>query len=285
LGGGLYLVFYRDKNIFMKSWIFSQKIAVIGGLYCSMLLHSLFLTNPFVSAQPLTSQPYQQVTPLLEKIDLEQLQINDNSRFNDPAGKNCVTLRPNLCIAIGSNSNRPSSDRGIQLFMIEKVHGRSKIRYQSKGSGDAYNLSPNFYRHPTNGSWMILAELGTEYSWGARAFTFKQDVMTDIGYLNVAVGGKQDNPSSVLPYTIITQEDGETVFRFTKDVVTDPGGDAEFVDKSRIRYIYDSQTLKAIIEPRFVAERRQFPDKIIASKKIRGRFIKTLWGDYLYALE
>jgi hypothetical protein len=259
-----------------------QNRAILAVMFCGLLV----IDNRTIGAQPLTSQKYQQVKPLLEKVDLGKLKINNHFRLNDSSGNNCAVVRPNFCIAIGRDLNTSSSDHGIQLFLIEKAAGELKIRYQSKGSGDAYNLSPSFYRHPNNGSWVILAESGTEYSWGVRVFTINQDRVVNVGDLNVAVGGVLDNSSSVVPYTMVSQEGVNMVFRFTRDVVTDPGGNnTQYIAKNKIHYTYDGQVFQEIIasEPnQIVAQKREFPDRINSSRKIRGKFLRKVWGDYLY---
>jgi hypothetical protein len=70
------------------------------------------------------------------------------------------------------------------------------------------------------------------------------------------------------------------------DKVTDSGGNnSKYIAKNMIRYIYDGQKFQEIIasEPnQTVVEKRQFPDRIISSRKIRGKFLRKVWGDYLY---
>jgi hypothetical protein len=273
----------------MKSLTFLKKHSVIGRAVSTIVFCGLFLGgNQVVSANSIGSQNYQGFKPLLEKVDLSKLQIEDDSRFDEPDGKNCAVIRQNFCIAIGRYINTPDSKSGVRLFLIERVNGGFKIRYQSKGEGDAYNFSPNFYHHPSNGSWIILAELGTEYSWGAQVFIVDQEQVVNIGHLDVAVGGAGENLSSVVPYTIITEEGVNTVFKFTRDVIKDPGGNNEkYISKNRIRYVYDGQRFQEIIAPeqkQQTAQKQEFPDKIIASKKMRGKFVKTIWGDYFYAI-
>jgi hypothetical protein len=270
----------------MKSFAVPRKYYVVSRVVSAILFCSLFLIgDQVIDAQSPPSQKYQEVKPLLETVDLSKLQIDDHSRFDKPGGKNCAVIQQNFCITIGKNLNDSGSKR---LFLIENVKGKLKVRYQSKDVGDAYNLSPNFYRHPRDRSWLILAESGTEYSWGAEVFTINQDQVVNIGHLNVAVSGVGVNPSSVVPYTIISQEGVNTVFRFTRDLVIDPGGINDIhIAKDKIHYIYDSERFQEIIEPedsQWVAQKRQFMDKIIASKKMQGRFVKTIWGDYFYAI-
>jgi hypothetical protein len=272
----------------MKSLTFLKKHSVIGRAVSTIVFCGLFLGgNQVVSSNSIESRNYQEVKPLLEKVDLSKLQIEDDSRFDEPNGKNCAVIRQNFCIAIGRYMNTPDSEGGVQLFLIERVDKEFKIRYQFKV--DSYNyLSPSFYRHPSNGSWIILAESGTEYSWGAQVFTVnRDDRVVNIGYLDVAISEALGNPSSVVPYTIISQEGVNTVFRFTRDLIKDPGGNKEkYISKNRIYYVYDGQRFQEIIDPepkQQIAQKREFPDKIIASKKVRGKFVKTIWGDYFYA--
>jgi hypothetical protein len=144
---------------------------------------------------------------------------------------------------------------------------------------------------------VILAENSAEYTYGTRVFIVSktgflnsQDIL-DAGDLDVGVEWKsasQDiNLVSVVPHTKIIKDGDAIVFSFTQDLVMDPGGQKERkISKDKIRYIYIQGKLQAVIDPspaKVALEPPEHSDRVIQSKKVQGRFIKSIWGDYLYS--
>jgi hypothetical protein len=155
-------------------------------------------------------------------------------------------------VATGSSAELDTTtDIGLRLFLIEKRNNDLRIKYQSKGSGDSYNLSPTFYKSLFDDSWIALAEMGAEYSWGIRVFLFRGDTVLDIGTLDVGVfrqHGAADNIESAVPFTVIERSGNSIIFRFTTDVVLDPGGkNQSTVPQGGIKYVYSNGALKVLL--------------------------------------
>jgi hypothetical protein len=213
--------------------------------------------------------------PTVEQIDLTADRIQA-SAFDSNPKIDCYFLRTNFCVAIGidmaqnDHRDRDSDNFGLRLFLVEKTNGEFKVRDRSTGSGGSYILSPTFYRNTGDESWVILAETGSEYSWGNRVFRFKDNAMTDVGRLNVAFKqafGKVTtndqtntitNEVSIAPYTVISTVNNTLVFSFTQDVEHNPGREAQKpIAKERIRYIYSNGKLQEVIDPE---QTNAFPD-------------------------
>jgi hypothetical protein len=257
-------------------------------------------TSPPIRFSPDSSYIIQKV--LAQKIDLTAQKIK-NAAYGEDFIVDCYFLAKNLCVAIGidtEHNDHRTEDAGLRLFLVEKNNNNIKIRYRSKGSSGSYILSPTFFKNSVNSSWAILAETGAEYTYGVRTFLLdpaefsSSHNLVEVGELNVGVAEKYNNYtnlSSVVPHTKIDVKDEETiVFNFTQDVVFDPGGQNERkISKDQIRYIYKSGQLQEVIAqispplPKPITQPTEHPDRIIQSKKVQGRFIKSIWGDYLYS--
>lgn len=262
------------------------------------ILLSVCLGLPLLTipAMPAAASPiaYPEIKPARRKVDLGKLKI-DNALMDDQRNTddnhNCVVLSKTLCLAIGHDRTHPyptntaAGDYGLRLFLIEKTNEGFQIRYKSTGAKDIWGMMPKFYRHPTNGSILILAELNFEYLDGIAAFGFQDETVKYIGYLDVAVGGDE----SILPYTQIYLEDNNTTFRFSREVYLHANGveKPEKLNADQIYYTYDGQSLKEFLHGKagvVVAQNKQeFPDKVVATKMIRGRFVSMVQGDYFYA--
>ena len=139
-----------------------------------------------------------------------------------------------------------------KFIVLKKNDQKYAPIYISKGSGDSYILKPKFFStNDFEAPLVILAEIGTEYSWGIRVFLVDPQLnVKDIGTLHVAVDPEKefvDGPLSAVPYTSIRKKNKDIVFNFTTDVVFDPGGIKEKrISKDKIKYIYDGVSLKRI---------------------------------------
>jgi hypothetical protein len=196
---------------------------------------------------------YQRVDPLFWRVDLEKLGIENHLRadeFMDIRDGNCAIVSPKFCVAIGMNrrldwrgtANSPEYNYGHRLFLIESTMRGFQVRYSSRGSADTYNMSPTFYRHPTTGALLVLAEEGAEYSWGARVFLFQKNRISDIGTLNVSPISDQ----ITIENCITIRQDGiKLVFGFTTDVIVNPGSpNSEEVPQGKISYEFDGVRLR-----------------------------------------
>jgi hypothetical protein len=277
---------------------FSVSNVSLISLVSSLLLNSC--TTPPVKFLPNSNYIPQKL--LVQQIDLTTHKIK-KAAYGEDFIVDCYSLTKNLCVAIGidtEQNDHRTADAGLRLFLVENNNHNIKIRYRSKGSNGSYILSPTFFKNSANNSWVILAETGAEYTDGVRTFVFDPAAfprpyqLMEIGKLNVGVEEKYQtfaNLSSVVPHTKIDVRDEETIiFSFTQDVVFDPGGQNEQkISQDKIRYIYKSGQLQEVIDqnsaslPKTISQPTEHPDRIIQSKKVQGRFIKSIWGDYLYS--
>lgn len=138
-------------------------------------------------------------------------------------------------------------DETFKLVMIEQKGNQYLEKYCSSGSGDAYNLTPIFLKtNYEDDPIVILAEQGTEYSWGVRVFLFSENSVEDIGLLNVGVEEIEGQIFSVVPYTKVVRKNDSIIFSFTKDVNYDPGGQDLTITKDKIFYRYENGKLNEI---------------------------------------
>ena len=70
---------------------------------------------------------------------------------------------------------------------------------------------------------LILAETGTEYSWGLSAYEFRAGELTALGSLDVA-RWSDDNYVSALDKATVTLRDGRYVVEFAANLRLNPGG-------------------------------------------------------------
>lgn len=152
----------------------------------------------------------------------------------------------------GNAKSTSKDDYGPKFLILNKENGAYRTVYESKGSGDSYILKPSFYSTDiAKEPLLILAEIGTEYSWGVRLILIVQDLhVKDLGTLDVAVEPDSDfidGPESVIPYTHIAEHNGRLAFTFTKDIIYDPGGlNERKFKKEDIRYTFNGKSLKLV---------------------------------------
>jgi hypothetical protein len=241
--------------------------------------------------------------PAVKKIDLSADRIQSSAFKTDPQ-TDCYVLQPDFCVAIAvdmaqnDHRDRNPEKYGLRMLLVETTNGAFKVRNRSTGSGSSYILAPTFYRNSVDGSWLILAETGFEYSSGARGFMVKDKAIADMGKLDVAFKkklGEQKangvtsaitNEVSIVPYTAINTVNNALVFSFTQDVEHHPGSrDQKTIAKARIRYVYspgqNQGKLQEVIDPEKAVA---FPDLHLTSKTLQGQFKTLEQGDYLYAV-
>jgi hypothetical protein len=182
---------------------------------------------------------------ILKEVVLEKKPVNGSSIYQ---------YKGDLSLFFGSSLDETfeSSERdyGSRFSLIRVTGGSTKILFQSRGSMDSYFLRPSFFSADIDkAQLLILAETGTEYSWGARVFLVSPDGSAkDIGSLDVAVlDDPESDTVSVIPYTRIKVLGNGYEFTFSKDVIFNPGGlDDHPVSKERIKYIYNGSKLECI---------------------------------------
>lgn len=122
------------------------------------------------------------------------------------------------------NSHLTGSDYGRRLYLVRKKDGSFEDIDRTGGAGDSYILRPNFFIG--KGKILILAEIGTEYSWGLLVYEIVGKRLIYRGTLDAAVEGKEDADDPT-PYAKVTYVNKGWVIAFDHDLVLDPGGRKE----------------------------------------------------------
>ncbi len=169
-------------------------------------------------------------------------------------GESLYKYKADLFLSFGSSldDSFESSERdyGSRFSLVRFTEGSTKVLYQSRGSMDSYFLRPSFFSADINKTpLLILAEIGTEYSWGARVFLVSPDGSAeDLGSLDVAViEDPEADTVSIIPHTKIKLDGSRYEFTFTRDVIFNPGGRNDHpVNRSQIKYVYDGSSLSLI---------------------------------------
>lgn len=73
-------------------------------------------------------------------------------------------------------------DLGIRLIVLDKNNNQV---FRSKGQIDSYILRPKFYKLDSKSPVLILAEIGTEYSWGNIVFSLNENGIKNWEQLNL----------------------------------------------------------------------------------------------------
>jgi hypothetical protein len=177
----------------------------------------------------------------LQEITLEKKILNGESLYH---------YRNDIFLSFDHHIEGTANDYGSRLSVIKVTGESSKVIYYSRGSGDSYFLRPSFFSTDIKQApLLILAETGTEYSWGARVFLVATDGSAkNPGSLEVAVIEDPENDTvSIIPHTRIKFDGKRYEFTFEKDVIFNPGGLNDHpVNRSQIKYVYDGTSLKCI---------------------------------------
>lgn len=163
-------------------------------------------------------------------------------------------LNEKFCVYVGPHDESQNTRQGRvkTLYLAEQGEKGLVIKYRSSGSGDAYNLTPFFYKsHGNDIPIIILGEYGAEYSWGIRVFLFDGTSITDIGYLPITGethSGRISFEGSAIPYTKIHKNGDSIYFSFSKDVFYRIGFESKLMPKEQIQFIYKDGSLKPAIQ-------------------------------------
>jgi hypothetical protein len=190
---------------------------------------------------PAAADPGTAEGKFLKEIKLEKKTVKGEPLYH---------YRDDIFLSFDRHMEGSEKDYGSRLFVLRVTGDNTKVIYYSKGSFDSYFLRPSFFSADIKQApLLILAETGTEYSWGARVFLVSPDGSTrDLGSLDVAViDDPEADTVSVIPHTRIKGDGNKYEFTFDKDVVFDPGGlDDRPVSRGQIKYIYDGISLNLI---------------------------------------
>lgn len=137
--------------------------------------------------------------------------------------------------------------RGPRMVVINKAGGEV---FSTIGKRESFYFRPTFYRSDNvKDPLIMLAESGTDYSWGNSVFTFMEDRFTYAGEIPVAAKGPE-GPVNIAPF-IKPGTDGETIeFNFIADkIILHPGTNRQMVmDSSHISYLYKDRQLRMNIK-------------------------------------
>jgi hypothetical protein len=134
--------------------------------------------------------------------------------------------------------------RGPKMLVLNKL---GKVIFSTSGRRDSYIFRPTFFRTPEEKDPVIMiAESGTDYSWGNTLFSISKDQeITYIGEMDVAANSSA-NPTSIAPY-IHPVIDGDMIqFNFlTEKLVLNPGTHQQMVlNGTDISFLYKERRLK-----------------------------------------
>ena len=120
------------------------------------------------------------------------------------------------------------------------------VIFSHLGHSDSYIYRPTFFVSNSNDNLIIMAESGSEYSWGNDIFTVKNNVVKDIGFIDVVTYDPHDNPGNIAPQTTIKFEESKILFTFkSKQVVFNSDGkNQKIFNGSDIWYVYSDNELK-----------------------------------------
>jgi hypothetical protein len=205
-------------------------------VFQSICLIFVVLSAVLVAADSRTAEDI-----FLQEITLGKKTINGESLYH---------YRNDIFLSFDRHMEGSASDYGSRLAVIRVTGESSKVIYYSRGSGDSYFLRPSFFSTDINQApLLILAETGTEYSWGARFFVVSPDGSAkNPGTLGVGIIDDPENDTvSVIPHTRIKFDGKRYEFTFDKDVIFNPGGlDDHPVNRDEIKYVYDGASLECI---------------------------------------
>jgi len=109
---------------------------------------------------------------------------------------------------------------GRCLILLESTRGGIRELSRTRGAGDAYNLDPVVF--VGKGRTIVLAELGTEYSWGLRVYEIAGATIRELGSIDAGVPGElgEGDPT---PFARVSLVGGRLVIRFDTDLVLGTG--------------------------------------------------------------
>jgi hypothetical protein len=140
-----------------------------------------------------------------------------------------------------------SFTQGLRLYYLKKIEERFRVLFSTHGQGESYYFNPYFYKTEA-GHRLVIAEIGTEYSWGVHVYSIQDSGMIDVGFLNLAGTEPPENyPASILRQMDIYQRDSETLFEFRGTVLLQPGQIEQKQRNGRkFYYIFDGKSLELV---------------------------------------
>jgi len=141
------------------------------------------------------------------------------------------------------------TDYGARFILLRRKGKDFVELFYGRGAMDSYILNPFFYSGDTK--ILILAETGTEYTWGFSAYVFDA-VKKSLTYLDeLPVARVYDGENSwgelinPLDRARVFMKNGRYIIEFDTDIVLNPGGVEERLIKSegvKILFHYDGKS-------------------------------------------
>jgi hypothetical protein len=113
------------------------------------------------------------------------------------------------------------SDYGQRAMLYTSERGVVRRTYYSSGALDAYAMTPTFFGDCGPHDLLILADVGSESTFGFRVFAYDGKTLRDLGEIPIAVRGA-GNMESAIPFVKLTPHDEVIDLTFTTDVIKDP---------------------------------------------------------------
>ena len=129
--------------------------------------------------------------------------------------------QPDVYLVSAVNDHRGRTDFGRRFFLVHDEGETFRTVYRGKGMSDSYILRPAFYTG--DDKVLILAEVGTEYSWGLVAYELVGSTIEYLGPLNVAAWSGEDFVNPLARSKVTSGKEGFQV-QFYSDLTMDPGG-------------------------------------------------------------
>jgi len=164
---------------------------------------------PFLAAAILNS------APACQELHPQETPTADGSTYALAEGVQLVFGR--------DESVDTETDYGQRAMLYMSERGVVRRTYYSAGARDSSAMTPTFFVHCGPHELLILADVGSEYSWGFRVFAYEGKQLRDLGEIPIAV--REDiYLQSAIPFVKLTPHDQAIDLTFTTDVYKDPGG-------------------------------------------------------------
>jgi len=161
----------------------------------------------------------------ISPVDARSLYEHFKKKADDPIA--AIYAAPGLknhYIVSSWEDGTTKEDYGRRLYLVQMKGKTVKDIDRARGAGDSYVVRPVFFVAP--GKLLILAEIGTEYSWGLLAYEITNRRLVSLGSLDAAVDG-EDDAEDATPYARVKFKNTYWSIEFDHDLVLAPGSQTE----------------------------------------------------------
>jgi hypothetical protein len=160
-----------------------------------------------------------------EMVDLDQARrIADHffRRFGEDERPEVYGIpeAPGLFLVSASADHRGERDFGGRFYLVRDGTDGVEELFRGRGAGDSYFLRPTFFFG--EGRLLILAETGTEYTWGFDAYSLEDETMLELGGIGAAFSDGETTMSP-LEWSRVRSDGSAFTVGFSSDLVLDPG--------------------------------------------------------------